>query len=54
MQAHEYLLYSGLMLADCFLLAYFSVVYRGKMNANYTAAKPLNDIDKKDETSFSK
>ncbi|XP_060839690.1 peptide transporter family 1-like isoform X2 [Rhopalosiphum padi] len=29
-QAHEYLLYSGLMLADTLLLAYFSMVYRSK------------------------
>lgn len=40
-QAHEFLLYSGLMLADTLLLAYFSVVYKSK-NANRTDAMKPN------------
>ncbi|CAH1716129.1 peptide transporter family 1-like [Aphis gossypii] len=46
-QAHEYLLYSGLMLADTLLLAYFSVVYRSKNIIMDDAA--TNNENKKEE-----
>lgn len=46
-QAHEYLLYSGLMLADTLLLAYFSMVYRSKNIIMDNAA--TNNENKKEE-----
>ncbi|XP_060881257.1 peptide transporter family 1-like isoform X2 [Metopolophium dirhodum] len=47
-QAHEFLLYSGLMFADTLLLGYFSVVYRSK-NTNITDAMTPNE-NKMEET----
>ncbi|VVC33648.1 Hypothetical protein CINCED_3A018729 [Cinara cedri] len=51
-QAHEYFLYSGLMFVDALLLAYFSVVYRGKMTEKHDIVKPLNRNNKNEETAF--
>ncbi|XP_016655946.1 peptide transporter family 1 isoform X2 [Acyrthosiphon pisum] len=47
-QAHEFLLYSGLMLADTFLLGYISVVYRSE-NTIITDAMTPNE-NKMEET----
>ncbi|XP_060842005.1 peptide transporter family 1-like isoform X2 [Rhopalosiphum padi] len=50
-QAYEFLLYSGLMLADTLLLAYFSVVYRSK-NTVITDAITLNENTMNETTGF--
>eukprot|EP00102_Acyrthosiphon_pisum_P018742 XP_016655952.1 PREDICTED: peptide transporter family 2-like isoform X1 [Acyrthosiphon pisum] len=50
-QAHEYLLYSGLMLADTLLLAYFSMVYRSK-TTNETNAMTHSKNKKEEITVF--
>lgn len=43
-QAHEYLFYSGLMLADTLLLAYFSVIYLTKSTENNETPLPTEDM----------
>lgn len=42
-QAHEFLLYSGLMFADTLLLAYFSVTYRSKNTIITEAITPIEN-----------
>eukprot|EP00102_Acyrthosiphon_pisum_P021995 XP_016659205.1 PREDICTED: solute carrier family 15 member 2 isoform X1 [Acyrthosiphon pisum] len=48
-QAHEFLLYSGLMFADTLLLGYFSVVYRSK-NTDKTDSMTLNEHEMEETT----
>ncbi|XP_025204920.1 peptide transporter family 1-like isoform X2 [Melanaphis sacchari] len=50
-QVHEYLLYSGLMLVDTLLLAYFSVVYQNK-NTNITDVMTKTENKKEEITVF--
>ncbi|CAI6367983.1 unnamed protein product [Macrosiphum euphorbiae] len=51
-QAHEYLLYSGLMLADTLLLAYFSMVYRSKTTKETNAIAHTTENKKEEITVF--